>query len=268
MTQDKQYSSMDQLVDWHIDRLGIQDKKSAKHNLLSVFMPTVLEIESSGNYQAANKVSTARGGFQFIEGSVEPALNRLERRIGKQDWGTELREHKDASKLTDEQQQLLFVADLLEKKGSDAYMKKVMAGDKQGSMDAYYDLHHTAPDEATTKRTEEIFGNVYDDRSDLVPYEDTDPSVPKGLGIVGKHTTDVGDDVWLTNWGKGTITMGEANQMKEQKEIYDMDIRAKKKANMISGHHFNIVNVMKDLKQKFQLFPNKNKETKNYEGGE
>jgi hypothetical protein len=124
-----------------------------------------MESESAkyplGDYQAVNKESTAKGGFQFIEGSVEPALNRLEKRIGKQDWGEELRKHKDASKLTPQQQQLLFMGDLLEKKGSDEYMKKVMAGDKQGSMDAYYKLHHTAPDEATTNRAESIFGETY-----------------------------------------------------------------------------------------------------------
>ena len=152
---------MQKLINFHLDRLGIEDKESATFNLKNVFMPTVLEMESSGDYQAANKVSTAKGGFQFIEGSVVPALNRLERRIGKQDWGSELRKHKDASKLSPEQQQLLFMADMLEKKGSDQYMTKVMEGDKQGSMDAYYKLHHTAPDEATKKRAEKIFREVY-----------------------------------------------------------------------------------------------------------
>ena len=163
MKADKKKTKMSQLVDWHLDRLEIEDKASAKHNLLNVFMPTVLEMESSGNYQAVNipqegkEATTAKGGFQFVEGSVEPALNRLERRIGKQDWGEELREHKDASKLTEQQQQLLFMGDLLEKKGSDKYMKQVMAGDKQGSMDAYYKLHHTDPDVKTKLRTEEEF---------------------------------------------------------------------------------------------------------------
>ncbi len=93
---------MQKLINFHLDRLGIEDKESATFNLKNVFMPTVLEMESSGDYQAANKVSTAKGGFQFIEGSVVPALlgsvvpalNRLERRIGKQDWGSELRKHK------------------------------------------------------------------------------------------------------------------------------------------------------------------------------
>ena len=54
MKADKKKTKMSQLVDWHLDRLEIEDKASAKHNLLNVFMPTVLEMESSGNYQAVN----------------------------------------------------------------------------------------------------------------------------------------------------------------------------------------------------------------------
>lgn len=159
--------NMQKLINFHLDRLGIEDKESATFNLKNVFMPTVLEMESSGDYQAVNipqkgkEATSAKGGFQFVAGSVVPALNRLERRIGKQDWGAELRQHKDASKLSPEQQQLLFMADMLEKDGSDQYMIKVMQGDKQGSMEAYYKLHHTAPDEATKKRAESIFGEVY-----------------------------------------------------------------------------------------------------------
>ena len=200
MGDNKKSVKMNQLVDWHLDRLGIEDKDSARHNLLNVFMPTILEMESSGNYQAANKVSTAKGGFQFIEGSVEPALNRLERRIGTQDWGAELRKHKDASKLTPEQQELLFMADMLEKKGSDEYMRKVMSGDKQGSMDAYYKLHHTAPDDATIKRAEKIFGEVYKE-------EDMSEKGPMGKRIVGEE-----GDNYLTNYGSGTIPKSELRE--------------------------------------------------------
>ena len=158
---------MQKLINFHLDRLDIKDKKSATFNLKNVFMPTVLEMESSGDYKAVNipqegkEATSAKGGFQFVAGSVVPALNRLERRIGKQDWGKELRQHKDASKLSPEQQLLLFMADMLEKDGSDQYMIKVMQGDKKGSMEAYYKLHHTAPDEATIKRADKIFGEVY-----------------------------------------------------------------------------------------------------------
>lgn len=158
---------MQKLINFHLDRLGIEDKESATFNLKNVFMPTVLEMESSGDYKAVNipqegkEATSAKGGFQFVAGSVVPALNRLERRIGKQDWGKELRQHKDASKLSPEQQQLLFMADMLEKDGSDQYMTKVMQGDKKGSMEAYYKLHHTAPDEATIRRANQVFGEVY-----------------------------------------------------------------------------------------------------------
>lgn len=39
-------------------------------------------------------------------------------------------------------------------------MTKVMEGDKQGSMDAYYKLHHTAPDEATKKSRKDFWRGI------------------------------------------------------------------------------------------------------------
>lgn len=177
---------MKKLIEFHLNREGMEvgvSKEEATHNLHNVFMPTVLEMESSGNYAASNNTTTAKGGFQFVEGSVQPAINRLSRRIGMKPWMEEAIQHKDASKLTKEQQQLMFMADVLEKDGSDSFMKKVMEGDKQGSMDAYYKLHHTAPDDATKKRAEMIFGEVY-----------------------GKRLTgDQEGDNMLTNYGKGIV---------------------------------------------------------------
>ena len=173
--QDKKKTKMTELVDWHLNRLDIEDKESARHNLLNVFMPSVLELESSAvsnpkNWSIKNQNYTgddqAKGGFQFKPQSLETALNRLSRRQGSEPWMEEAYKHLDASQLTPQQQQLVFIADMLEKDGSDDYMREVMKGDKQGSIDAYYKLHHMAgekgPDDATINRTEKIFNNVYD----------------------------------------------------------------------------------------------------------
>ena len=141
----------------HLQRFNVKNKDTAINNFMNVFVPAVLEIESSNNFTAKNKNSTASGGFQFLEGSVIPALNRLEKYLGPRDWGNELRQHKDASLLTPAQQTELFIADMLEKKGSDALMQKVFDGDIEGMIQAYYKLHHTKPDQATIKRTEKIF---------------------------------------------------------------------------------------------------------------
>jgi len=193
-------TQMGELVDFHLNRMEIEDKPRARHNLLNVFMPTVLEMESSGNYQAVNipqkgkEATSAKGGFQFVAGSVVPALNRLERRLGKQEWGADLRKHKDASKLTPQQQQLIFMADLLEKDGSDKYMKEVMKGDKQGSMDAYYKLHHTAPDEATTKRAEDLFGQVYNADDKEITYRNSMHYKNQTMEQVMMETNQVASD--------------------------------------------------------------------------
>ena len=141
----------------HLQRFNVENKDTAINNFMNVFVPAVLEIESSNNFTAKNKNSTASGGFQFLEGSVIPALNRLEKYLGPRDWGNELRQHKDASLLTPAQQTELFIADMLEKKGSDALMQKVFDGDIEGMIQAYYKLHHTKPDRDTIKRTEKIF---------------------------------------------------------------------------------------------------------------
>ena len=175
MMQEKKKTKMAELIDFHLDRLEIDDKDRARHNLADVFMPAVLELESSAvsnpqNWSIKNKNYTgddqAKGGFQFKPQSLKTALNRLKRRQGSEPWMEEAYKHLDASQLTPQQQQLVFMADMLEKDGSDKYMREVMKGDKQGAMDAYYKLHHMVgekgPDEATVNRTNKIFGEVYD----------------------------------------------------------------------------------------------------------
>ena len=157
MTTYKTDTNTANLVNFHLDRLKIVDKETAINNLYNIFIPAVIEIESSGNPTAKNPNSTASGLFQFLEGSVEPALNRAEKYLGTLPWGKELRVHKDASKLTPVQQTILFVGDMLEKTGSDSLMIRVFNGDIEGMIKAYEVLHHTAPDKATEDRAREIF---------------------------------------------------------------------------------------------------------------
>ena len=153
----------------HLKRFDINNEEQATSNLLDVFVPAVLEIESGGDYQAINKQgSGARGGFQFLgkskkypKGSAIAALNRIEKYLGTREWGAELREHGDASLLDPEQQTELFIGDMLEKKGSDKLMQLVFDGDIEGMIKAYEVLHHTAPDKATTKRARKIFATYF-----------------------------------------------------------------------------------------------------------
>lgn len=139
-------------------RLGVK-YKTAKENL-DKFTRFVGMVENDGKLVGNNPTSTAEGLYQFIEGSIEPAINRLKRHIGYQEWMKEVVKTKDVNKLTREQQTLMFLADLLEKGGSDRTMKKVMEGDLNAFKEAYKIFHHTNPDVATLKRIDKLIKKV------------------------------------------------------------------------------------------------------------
>jgi hypothetical protein len=135
------------LLNIHLDRLGIDGKEKATQDLneLSDF---ILETESDGDFNAANPNSSARGGYQFIKGSVVPAVNRLEKYFGPLPRFDEVRKTGDVRSLSPEDQTLLFMADILEKKGSDKLINNFLNADnKKDKQNAAYEiytvLHHT-----------------------------------------------------------------------------------------------------------------------------
>lgn len=139
------------LLDLHLDRLGIDGKELATRDLneLSDF---ILEVESDGDFNAANPNSSARGGYQFIKGSVVPAVNRLEKYLGPLPRFDEVRKTGDVRSLSSADQTLLFMGDILEKKGSDKLINKFLnANNKKDKQNAAYEiytiLHHTTDKE-------------------------------------------------------------------------------------------------------------------------
>ena len=158
-------SDLDYLIGEHLDRLKVkqEDRNEARKNLAE-FAKRTRDTESGGfgGYTAVNQpvgdeeATTAKGAYQFVEGSIVPALNRLKKYIGEKDWMTQAREHKDIFKLTPKQQDLLFYGDILDKtvgkeKGrGDKYLKKIMKGDKKAMFELWTEAHHTGelPEEA------------------------------------------------------------------------------------------------------------------------
>jgi len=118
------------------------------------------EMESNFNPKAKNPKSSAAGLYQFTKDSVVTAVNRLANTIGEDrlpQWAIEAREHKDARKLSEKEQQILFYADMFQKKGSDNLLKKVLAeGDSDAMVEYYGKLHHTDVDKPTQKRIDKI----------------------------------------------------------------------------------------------------------------
>lgn len=155
------------LLDIHLDRLGIDGKEKATQDL-NELASFILEAESDGNFNAVNlnkkgeiTETSARGGYQFKPLSVEPAVVRLERRLGRLPRFDEVRKTGDVRSLSPEDQTLLFMADILEKTayinnepkpgyGDKLFNDFLNADNKKDKQKAAYEiyeiLHHTQID--------------------------------------------------------------------------------------------------------------------------
>lgn len=151
-------------------RLGLDRK--GEDNLIK-FADTVAQIESNKDTKAKNNTTTATGAFQFVKGSVLPAINRMERFGELPDWAKSFKEvyssdvtddlHRDMmSSLPYEQQRDMFLADISQKTigkpgYGDTLIKGAALGNSNAMKELYYKGHHTAPDKATIARTEKFF---------------------------------------------------------------------------------------------------------------
>jgi hypothetical protein len=109
----------------------------------------VLEAESDGDFNAANPNSSARGGYQFTKDASQTAMNRVESKMGKKiDRFDEVRQTGDVRNLSESDQTLLFIGDILEKSGSDKYIQNLLDAKtpkekRNAAYQIYSILHHT-----------------------------------------------------------------------------------------------------------------------------
>lgn len=144
------------LVAKHANRLDLSVPRAFVYAL--AFAEYVGLIENNGRLVGKNPTSSAKGLYQYIDSAVPVAKNRLGRTIDCTDWPD------DPNEMTWEQQTLLFLGDMLERKGSDKYMKKILIGDTEAMYECYLKLHHTNPDEATKERARrKLDGFIYKD---------------------------------------------------------------------------------------------------------
>ena len=109
--------------------------------------------------------SSASGFYQFIEGSVGPAYNRVERYFGKEEteklFGL-AKINKDSSVLSEELQDTLFLADLMQKRRTDELIASILfKRDKEAAKKLVLNHHHTL---ATKNKT--LYNNTIK-RADL-----------------------------------------------------------------------------------------------------
>ena len=155
----------DQLFSGHLDRLGGDNPESRAR--LTDLASKVAMIESDGNMGAKNKSSSATGLYQFLvddskgQSALQTAVNRTKKYV-KADWLDEVARTGKVEDLSAEKQTILFFGDIMEKEGSDQYLKKLLdpnASEEQindAMMDIYLKLHHTDPDEKTLKRAKKF----------------------------------------------------------------------------------------------------------------
>ena len=133
-----------------------------------------------------NKDTNAGGKFQFIESennnSLTVGLNRLsaEKEDGSgyvyfdgelPQWVIEAQNHKDVTKLDNDQQTSLFLANLHQQKGTNSLFKKISEGDNKAKVDMYIKHHHKGKikdgeviyDPKVIKYAEDIFFGVAGD---------------------------------------------------------------------------------------------------------
>jgi hypothetical protein len=151
----------DQLLSRHLGRLGA-DSPEARSRLAELASKVAM-IESDGNMRAKNKDSSATGLYQFLvddskgQSALQTAVKRTKKYV-QADWLDEVARTGKVEDLSAEKQTILFLGDILEKEGSDKYVKKLLDPNssekevKDSMMQIYLKLHHTNPDEATLKR--------------------------------------------------------------------------------------------------------------------
>ncbi|MCB9819165.1 hypothetical protein H6789_00445 [Candidatus Nomurabacteria bacterium] len=132
------------------------------------FIEFVKLIESSGNRYAKAETSTAMSFFQFTIPSVSTAVNRLGNYMARHClgelpvWAQELRdEPTQLFEVTELRQAILTLVNIVEQRGSDELLVQFLGGERSAAKAIYYAHHHTDPDEATLKRTEQIFAKIF-----------------------------------------------------------------------------------------------------------
>jgi len=131
------------------------------------FMNGVAMIESDGNPEASNKISSAKGKYQWLNGELPSGksglnafkedLDAAELYYGKADaevpkWVTDAKVHNDPRKLKSDEQDKLFLFRMY-RLAKNADLLEAFKGDKKKQRQLYFDKHHTDPDLITKART-------------------------------------------------------------------------------------------------------------------
>ena len=114
----------------------------------------VREIESDNNPKETAGTTSAKGVYQFTDGSVQTAKNRMFNMGFDKDYIRDI--DNNPHNWNDEQADCMFLANMFAQRGSDKLLTKIGEDDLEAMKEAYYKVHHTAPAAATFNRVDKI----------------------------------------------------------------------------------------------------------------
>ena len=205
-------------------------KNISRTDNLKEFADRVALLESSGGKNKINKVSSARGTYQFLtdvnqegQSSIETALNRVKTVYEKSNEKVPAfvdRIRKAISKdkkakrgytntseavlnLSKPEEDILFWSNITQAKkkendeGTDNKLVKIIQGDTAAAKSLYGMYHHTRPDTETLKRMNQVFipkkeNKTRNDLQELASLEKTSMKTPN---IYEQYTVKEGDNL-------------------------------------------------------------------------
>jgi len=134
--------------------LGISesDIPNATKNMLD-WSKQIRMIESDNNPMASPGTTTAKGVYQFTDDSVNTGLQRLRNMKYPEEMIAGI--SNNPQEWSDRQADDMFFGNIFAQKGSDPILREIAMGNQMARREAYYNFHHTDPDEATISRTED-----------------------------------------------------------------------------------------------------------------
>ena len=133
---------------------------------LDELITEIAEVEShTKNVKERTGTTSASGFFQFVKGSAKAAATRTKKYFGNLAWLDEVEKTGEVMNLSYEQQKLLVIGDLLEKKGSDEYFYNLFTAKTSKEVELakrniYKDLHHTDVDKKDLTHRAAIYKNM------------------------------------------------------------------------------------------------------------
>ena len=176
----------------------------------------ISSLESDNRNILNAQGSSAAGYFQLTKDTMDTALKRYLNIMNRNDknyqvppWVVEAFEHMDMMKLTDDQQRALAMANLLERKGTDDLIRRIMVDNDKEALKELYKIHHVTGDisDGLLARIDQYVDTWGTDKyiyqMGQLPFLPSDNIITKAIDKIPV----IGDNIVTAMGGKGTYSV-------------------------------------------------------------